>query len=192
MIGRPWKETIRWIFIEELKFKKTYRWDGGFINGIWIAWKSIRRGLIRRPPECGVELSRQPLTWNKLFVGNDGCLLGERPWLAWGQMADGPGQSFGSWLDFVSYSRETQKTVLAGLRGSRTMAAEINHSIANCRLSYTISNSCTRWFELSLNGLDRYVIGANADGTHCWFDMDDNGQLCGIVTPLENPLEPKL
>jgi hypothetical protein len=108
-------------------------------------------------------------------------------------MADGPSQSFGSWQDFVSYSWETQKTVLAKLRGGRTMAAKINYSIANCRLSYTISNTCIRWFEMSLNeGLDRYVIGANTDGTHCWFTMDDNGQLYAIATPVENTLDSEL
>ena len=65
--------------------------------------------------------------------------------------------------------------------------------VLNCRFSYTISNSCTRWFELSLNeGLDRYLIRANADGLHCWFVVDENGQLCEIATPLENPPDPEL
>ncbi len=168
LIGRPWKEEIRWIFTEEIKLKRTYKWEDRFTNRIWSACKGIRRGLIKGPPECGVELSRQPLTWNNLFIGNDGCLLGERPWLAWGQMADGPCQSFGSWQGFVSYPWEAQNTILAELCRGRTMAAEINNSIANCRLSSTISNTYTRWFKLSLNeGMHRYVIGVNVAGTHC-------------------------
>ena len=178
VIGKPWKEEIRRIFTKEVKLKKTHKWEERFINGIWSAWKFIRRGVIRRPRKCGAEISRQPLTWNKLFIG-----------LAWGQMADGPGQSFGSWQDFVAFSWEAQNTMLASLCDGRTMATEINNSIANYLLSSTISNTYTGWFELSLDeGLDRYVIEVNAEGTHCWFFVEDNGSYLKLQHQYRIPL----
>ena len=82
--------------------------------------------------------------------------------------------------------------MLARLRKGRTMAIEISNIIANCVTS-TISNTCTWWFELSfIEGLDRYMIGVNVEGMHCWFVVEDNGQLCEIAAPVENPPDPEL
>ena len=55
MVGKPWKQELHWILNEDLRLKKSYRWEDRFINGIWSAWKDIRRGLFRKDPSTNEE-----------------------------------------------------------------------------------------------------------------------------------------
>ena len=150
VIGKPWKEEMRWIFNEELQLKNSNKWEERFINGAWGAWKTIRKGLVRKSLEYKEDLDRQPLTWNSIFRCSNGKMLGERLWLAWGQLADGPAQSYGRSKHFLATLPASQKAILASQHGGKKMASEINRGLTGYKESElpeaVILNQ--GWFEL--------------------------------------------
>ncbi|KAH7290355.1 hypothetical protein KP509_30G044200 [Ceratopteris richardii] len=76
IVGRPWQGNIRWIFNKELNLVCARGWENNFINGVWRAWKMIRKGLRKAQPKHEEELQREPIVWNELFTTQSGKMLG--------------------------------------------------------------------------------------------------------------------
>ena len=91
-----------------IKLKCSRSGEDRFISGVWKAWKAVRTGLVRGQISVKEEFYRQPTTWNEYLTKPDGRQLGSRPWLAWGTLAAGYGQSLATWMTFEQSPRHVQ------------------------------------------------------------------------------------
>ena len=93
-------------------------------------------------------------------------MLGERPWLVGGQLADGPAQSYGRWKQFLATPPTSQKAILASQHGGKKMAAEINWGLTAFKESGLPEAVILTQggFELPrMEEAERRVIGTNPD-----------------------------
>ena len=81
-------------------------------------------------------LDREPITWNPLFLDENGKMLGFRPWLSWGKLATSPTATFKEWILFSSKPQSEKQVVLASYRGGSHMY----HQAQNCIDQFDINS----------------------------------------------------
>ncbi len=176
-IGKPWREDVRWIFNSAIKLKCSRSGEDRFISGVWKAWKAVRTGLVRGQIRVKEEFYRQPATWNEYLTKPDGRQLGSRPWLAWGTLAAGYGQSLASWMTFEQSPRHVQDDYLKQLRGGVMMATEIREALHSLNEPTTRSET-TGWFGLfAASGECRRVKATGNEGEEWFYEVDPNGSI---------------